>query len=339
MRRRSAFTLIELLVVIAIIAVLIGLLLPAIQKVRAAAARIQCANNLKQMGLAAHNYQSAVGKFPPGINVPYIVTGLGGGLSSPPPVVPGQSFSFFEALLPYVEQDNLKAQLTFVGTQTGTTNGIPYSGYNSQYLNCLVTTAAPNPPGSTVVKTFLCPADTGSQQTMYTTGGKNYLFGANTYLGCAGRISYYLSSMTQDGIFYHNSSVTIGGISDGTSNTIAFGERNRVDPNFDAIYGANYLESTVSGWAWANVNSVEDYLGGAGPYGLNWVVPAGTTKDPGFVYEDARLGTFGSQHTGGANFCFADGSVHFISNSIPLTVLQALTTRAGGEVVDLSTIQ
>ena len=91
---------------------------------------------------------------------------------------------------------------------------------------------------------------------------------------------------------------------------------------------------SASGWAWASVNSPQDYLGGAGPYGLNWTVPAGATKDPGFVYEDARLGTFGSQHTGGANFCFADGSVRFIANAIPLGTLQSMTTLAGGEIVD-----
>jgi prepilin-type N-terminal cleavage/methylation domain-containing protein/prepilin-type processing-associated H-X9-DG protein len=332
--RRKGFTLIELLVVIAIIAILIGLLLPAVQKVREAAARMSCSNNLKQLGLAAHNYHGTFNQFPPGINVPYIVTGLGGGASSPPPVVQGQSFSFFEALLGYLEQNNLYNQLTLVGPTSGTKNGVPYVGYNSQYINCLVSSTVPNPIGSTVVKTFLCPSDPAPTQTTYTPGGNTYRFGANTYLACAGQLSYYLSSMTQDGIFYHNSSVKMTGITDGTSNTIAFGERNRIDPNFDAIYGANYLESTVSGWAWANVNSPEDYLGGAGPYGLNWTVPPGNTKDPGFIFEDARLGTFGSQHTGGVNFCFADGSVHFIANTIPLATLQALTTRANGEVIN-----
>jgi prepilin-type processing-associated H-X9-DG protein len=162
------------------------------------------------------------------------------------------------------------------------------------------------------------------------------LFGANSYLACGGQMSWYLSSMTQDGIFYHNSSVQITGITDGTSNTIAFGERNRLDKNFDAIYGAGSMGS-YAGWAWTSVNSAEDYLGGAGPYGLNWTVPAGTTTDPVYVYSDARLGTFGSQHTGGANFCFTDGSVRFIGNSVPLVTLQALTTRAGGEVINGST--
>jgi prepilin-type N-terminal cleavage/methylation domain-containing protein/prepilin-type processing-associated H-X9-DG protein len=325
--KRKGFTLIELLVVIAIIAVLIGLLLPAIQKVREAANRIVCSNNLKQLGLAAHNYHSALGRFPPGVNLPSTYTGLGNGsLSTPPPIVAGQAFSLFTALLPYVEQDNLYALLNL-------------NGYNSQYQNC----TTPTSPGATVVKVFLCPTDTAPTQTTYTSGNTTWYFGANTYGGNAGIRSWYTffsggyPGMTQDGLFYINSSVTIGGISDGTSNTLAFGERNRRDPVLDAIpsYGANFIEQH-SGWAWANNLPGYDYLFGAARP-LNWTVPAGTTSDPGFIYEDDRLSTFGSQHTGGANFCMADGSVRFISNSIPLLTLQYLCTRAGGEVIDSST--
>jgi prepilin-type N-terminal cleavage/methylation domain-containing protein/prepilin-type processing-associated H-X9-DG protein len=343
MVRRSAFTLIELLVVIAIIAVLVGLLLPAVQKVREAAARMSCSNNLKQLGLAAHNYHSANNKFPPGVNVPAVITGLSGGQSSPPPLVAGQSFSIFEALLPYIEQNNIYSQLNLVGPAT--VNGNP--GNDSEYINCAVATN-PTPVGSTVIKTLLCPSDTAPTQTTYvgTSGvskGLSYLFGANTYGGCAGIRSFYTfdsssnptgTGMTQDGLFYINSSVTITSITDGSSNTLAFGERNRVDPNFDVVYpGASVIEQH-SGWAWANYYPGYDYLYGTS-MPLNWsFTTAGITSDSGFVYQDQRYSTFGSQHVGGANFCFADGSVHFIANTIPLAMLQALSTRSAGEIID-----
>ena len=341
--RKKGFTLIELLVVIAIIAVLIGLLLPAVQKVREAAARMSCSNNLKQLGLAAHNYHSSVGKFPPGVNVPAVITNLGSGLSSPAPLVAGQSFSLFEALLPYLEQNNIYSQLNFVGPAT--VNGNP--GNDSEYVNCGIATN-PAPIGSTIVKTFLCPSDTAPTQTTYlgTSGaskGLNYLFGANTYGGSAGIRSFYTfdtssnptgTGMTQDGMFYINSSVTLSSVTDGTSNTIAFGERNRVDPNFDVVYPGVNVIGQHSGWAWANYYPGYDYLYGAA-MPLNWTFTnAGITSDSGFAYQDLRYSTFGSQHVGGANFCFADGSVHFISDSIPLATLQALTTRSGGEVIN-----
>jgi prepilin-type N-terminal cleavage/methylation domain-containing protein/prepilin-type processing-associated H-X9-DG protein len=337
---RRGFTLIELLVVIAIIAVLIGLLLPAVQKVREAAARMSCSNNLKQLGLAAHNYHSANSKFPPGVNVPAVITNLANGLSSPPPLVSGQSFSLFQALLPYLEQNNVYTQLNFAGP--GKVNG--NLGNDSQYINC-DTSTNPAPIGSTIIKTFLCPSDTAPTQTTYVSGGKTYLFGANTYGGSAGIRSFYTfdsksdpagTGMTQDGMFYINSSVTMTTVTDGTSNTIAFGERNRTDPNFDLIYTGGGVIEQHSGWAWANYYPGYDYLYGAA-MPLNWTLTKdGIKKDNNFLYQDLRYSTFGSQHVGGANFCFADGSVHFISDAIPLATLQALTTRSGGEVPDQS---
>src|SRR5262245_29540868 len=110
MRRRGAFTLIELLVVIAIIATLLGLLLPAVQKVRDAAGRMACGNNLHQLGVAAHNYHAAFNRFPPGVNL-----GRDYGANAPPHA-PGQGFSLLEALLPYVEQDNLYQRLDFTNS-------------------------------------------------------------------------------------------------------------------------------------------------------------------------------------------------------------------------------
>jgi len=317
MSRRKAFTLIELLVVIAIIGILISLLLPAVQKIRDAAARMSCSNNLKQLGLAAHNYHGDFNKFPPAVNIPFTTT-VGGNQQSAPPPLPGKNESWLEFLLPYVEQTNLYNSLNF---------------NTNQYANA----ATPTSPANTIVKTYLCPSDRAPQQTTYTasskTGSTTYYFGANTYVANAGVYGWYTSSMDQTGILYINSSVKMTDISDGTSNTFLFGERNRIDPNLDAVYGANFMEEH-SGWAWTNSLPGYDYLGGAAA-AINWTFPP-VTSDPGFVYDDIRFSVYGSNHTAGANFCFADGSVHFLPNSVPVVVLQQLSTRAGGEVVDAS---
>ncbi|MDB5312037.1 MAG: putative major pilin subunit [Gemmataceae bacterium] len=314
--QRSGFTLIELLVVIAIIAILIGLLLPAVQKVREAAARTKCINNLKQLGLGAFNYEGSYGKFPPGVNLPFTTTVAGG--QSAGPVLPGKYVSLFESLFPSMEQQNLYAQLNLAA---------------NQYSNALGQTS----PGATIVPTLLCPSDTAPQQTTYVSSGKTYYFGANTYGGNPGVVGFYTSSMDQTGIFFINSSVTISGITDGTSNTLMFGERNRLDKTYDTIYGGGTAGAfgQRSGWAWTNTLPGFDYLYGA-VQPINWVMPPTLTSDPGFVYEDQRFSTYGSQHTGGANFCFADGSVRFLRDGLPLVTLQQLSTRAGGEVIDAS---
>jgi prepilin-type N-terminal cleavage/methylation domain-containing protein/prepilin-type processing-associated H-X9-DG protein len=317
--RRKAFTLIELLVVIAIIGILIALLLPAVQKIREAAARIQCANNLHQLGLAAHNFHDSNNRFPSAVNIPYTVPVANGNCPTAP--IPGKYISFFQALLPYVEQGPLYNTFDFT---------------HDQYTNA----ATLNSPANQIVKTYLCPSDAAPQHTTYTTTtGVTYYFAANTYVANSGIVGFYTSSMDQTGIFYINSSVTMTSISDGTSNTLMFGERNRIDPNLDVVYGhgnppqADYFEEH-SGWAWTNSLPGFDYLGGA-TQPINWKFPA-VTSDPGFVFEDQRFSTYGSGHTAGANFCFADGSVHFLTQSVPVVVLAQLSTRAGGEVIDSS---
>ncbi len=258
-RNVTAFTLIELLVVIAIIAVLIGLLLPAIQKVRAAAAKSQCSNNLKQMGLACQMYQDSGTYLPPGW------------LTSPT-VKPSPGWSWSLLLLPYLEQGTLYSSINPDVTVTLT------------YAN----NAAQNALLQTVVKTYQCPSDIGIPLNTnfgpVTCSKSNYV--ANRAL------------LGPDG----NSNpayITVQGIGDGSSNTVMIGER-------DLVYN-------VAAPAFMRSSTSSCSFEGRGGYGLTPIPPAGTTWTTG---NDQRL-AFSSQHDQVCGFVFADGSVHFISNTIP----------------------
>ncbi len=315
--RRQGFTLIELLVVIAIIAILIGLLLPAVQKVREAAARAQCQNNLKQVGLAAQNHHDTYKRFPSGLNLP--ISGQSGavfagnalvtsGKIGPPPL-PGLFVSWGEALLPFIEQANLQKKLVLT---------------QREYANC----NGPSSTGAQVVQIFLCPSDFMAQPvTTYTTGGTTYYFGMNSYGANGGTRSWYITNMTTDGVFWINSRVRMDDIRDGTSNTLLFGERYHNDPVYTGI-------QTLGGWAWANYNAPQDYLLST-PVPVNYQIPKGTALN--FSLQDDRACAFGSGHTGGANFCMADGSVQFLTltGNTDLPLLQALSTRNGGEVASI----
>jgi prepilin-type N-terminal cleavage/methylation domain-containing protein/prepilin-type processing-associated H-X9-DG protein len=316
-RMRRGLTLIELLVVIAIIAVLIGLLLPAVQKVREAANRIKCANNLKQLALATHSYHGDRGQFPTGT---HLVADVGG--------QPTGGTNLWVELLPYIEQDNLYKRWDRDDPRSNVRGGM-------------------NATTARVLKVLLCPADPLPRRVIQVPPplvGPPWgwgFYGMSSYGGNAGRRSFPPGSaplypgMTQDGIFYIDSCVSETDIRDGSSNTFLFGERYHRDPQYDlqevALLGGGPIEGTgkwavVAGPAGA-VGAVNVLLSAQAP--INYQVPSG--GDVSTLYD--RACAFGSGHGHGANFAFADGSVRFVSDSIPPLTLQALSTRDGGEVI------
>jgi prepilin-type N-terminal cleavage/methylation domain-containing protein/prepilin-type processing-associated H-X9-DG protein len=300
------FTLIELLVVIAIIAVLIGLLVPAVQKVREAANRITCTNNLKQIALAAHHHHDAKGSFPPGVRYAVDVGGR-----------PTGGTNVWVELLPYFEQGNLYKKWDYDDNR------------NNLAGDRNATTAQ-------VIAVLLCPSDPLPEPVIQIN--KQGIYGLSTYGGNAGKRSLPSASYpppTLDGVLCIDIRVRLADVTDGTSNTFLFGERSSVDPEFNSRTSVVWPGTgPLPGWArWANVLSP----GAAPSVTLSTPVPINYRVPPGAdlpAFKD-RVCAFGSGHPGGANFALADGSVRFLSESTPLPTLQAMSTRAGGEVVTL----
>jgi prepilin-type N-terminal cleavage/methylation domain-containing protein/prepilin-type processing-associated H-X9-DG protein len=297
--KRRAFTLIELLVVIAIIAVLIGLLLPAVQKVREAAARAQCSNNLKQIGIALHNYHGAEDMFPPGQYNPFHGEAY-----------PWDRACWIHPLLPYLEHENLYK--VFESAKDG------YPGV----LN------ATNK--ETLVKTLVCPSDPNSPKTQTHDTNNGRIQGLHTnYVVCAGS-TVYGNGLKLNGIFYVQSQTRMTDITDGTGNTLMASEICVVpDTTLNDLRG-RYSNSWEGNNWFSTVNppntpvpDVQLYQGVSIPQAP--MTNAGAAS--GNLFLAAR-----SYHTGLVNALLADGSVRTINNSVNAAVYQALGSRSGQEV-------
>jgi prepilin-type N-terminal cleavage/methylation domain-containing protein/prepilin-type processing-associated H-X9-DG protein len=315
-RDPDGFTLIELLVVISIIAVLIALLLPTVQSAREAARRAQCVNNLKQIGLAMHNYHDSQGQFPPG----YLILPGGNTLMGPPDVLThdtGPGWAWGSLLLPYLEQRTVYDALNFS-------------------LPCWFPA---NSTGARVsLNVFLCPSVSDSTRlydVLDQSGKRLATLSRSHYVGNSGRQEAWAYatddwSTLSDGPIYRNAQTRAASVTDGLSNTVFVGEHSAVlsDKTWVGVVpGAIGCPTPRFATSWCDVAATQ-VLCHSGPN--PW-------ENPPLIHPPnarmCKICQMYAEHPGGCNVLMGDGSVRFATSNISQIVWPALATRAGGEVI------
>ena len=305
---RSGFTLIELLVVIAIIAILIGLLLPAVQKVREAASRMKCTNNLKQIGLACHNYHDSVGTLPSG--------------GTPPTVVSGPQFSALALLLPYLEQDHLYRQIDLTRPPQDAANALARNS---------------------IVSGFRCPSD--KENPLPATGAAtNYLANTGTIPwfvvpGAANSNGvFYINTVNRLGDITDGTSNTVLF----SERLLADGTNAVVSPVEDVFFSPANPATADEALAVCTAVDITN-LANQFPLfmGSPWLhhqhryqhISPPNGRSCGFFTVGKATMPPSSRHTGGVNVALGDGSVRFVRNAIDISTWRGLGTRNGGEVL------
>ena len=331
-RKRSGFTLVELLVVIAIIGILIGMLLPAIQQVREAARRIQCANNLRQIGLGCMNYESAFQVFPAGREG---LEALSQAVNGPDDIDHSGGTSVLATILPFLDNENATTILETEGDFL-----LAHDNNSANPWDPSAVGAAARTLLGDQLPVYTCPSD--DADPMVNTGdsffGDDLILGTGSYAGCSGtgfrgnEDGLGLGSTTvryfNNGMFVYAHRFGFGEITDGSSNTMLLGEviRGQSDRQWNAWAWANRFSSCLRSTT-APLNTPIGIKGGVVP--LNGEM---TAARPEFTN-----GAFASNHPNGANFVFSDNHTVFIPEGIDTDVYKALSSRRlfAGEVISL----
>jgi prepilin-type N-terminal cleavage/methylation domain-containing protein/prepilin-type processing-associated H-X9-DG protein len=321
--RPCGFTVIELLVVLAILGMLAAVLLPAIQAAREAARRAQCASNLRQLGIAANCHASAKRTFPAGIQQ----------WNFDPPVA-YRGISLFAFLLPYLEESNLLVRWDYRDPMRNVNQG-------------------PQSNTAVVLPILVCPSDE-MRVNPVTATSRNWTYALTSYGGNGGSRSYFPPQATADGVFHttgdasepgiYQRPMRPGDITDGLAATLLFGERSHADVNYKTFNDAGWGEPLhQQGWWGASTSrKMIGHVTMSAFAPINYRQPFAyadrEAQNPPVEsaldfqqYVDRRICAYGSEHEGGANFCFADGSLRFLHSETDLIVLGAISTRAAAD--------